>query len=193
MGVLRTAHGAWLALEGTSSSREQQLTCGDSYAKVILMASQTAKQSKDDSYPKPKLSTVFGLGFLFALPFIMGSFLFNAYQKLDYGTLADVQGMSMIFIGLFMAFVVLSVVALKMYHTRLYMTYSTSRGIFWLSLFLLVPLLWMVRELTSGGQAQQFNEIIVRASIASVLFLIVSTLGIAVLSYVLARLTKKTQ
>jgi len=157
------------------------------------MVTRTAKQSKDDSYPKPKLSTVFGLGFLFALPFIMGSFLFNTYQKLDYGTLADVQGMSMIFIGLFMAFVVLSVVALKMYHTRLYMTYSTSRGIFWLSLFLLVPLLWMVRELTSGGQAQQFNEIIVRASIASVLFLIVSTLGIAVLSYVLARLTRKTQ
>jgi len=157
------------------------------------MASQTAKQSKDDSYPKPRLSTVFGLGLLFALPFIMGSFLFNAYQKLDYGTLADVQGMSMIFIGLFMAFVVLSVVALKMYHTRLYMTYSASRGIFWLSLFLLVPLLWTVRELTSGGQAQQFNEIIVRASIAAVLFLIVSTLGIAVLSYVLARLTKKTQ
>jgi len=155
------------------------------------MVTRTAKQSKEDSYPKPKVSTVFGLGLLFALPFIMGSFLFNVYQKLDYGTLTDVQGMSMIFIGLFMAFVVLSVVALKMYHNQLYMTYSMSRGIFWLSLFLLVPALWVIRTLIAGGDAQQIFEIIIRGSIATGLFLIVSAFGIAAIAYVLAKITKK--
>jgi len=157
------------------------------------MVAQTTKQSKENSYPKPKVSTIFGLGLLFALPFIMGNLLFNAYQKLEYGTLADVQGISMIFIGLFMAFVILSVVALKMFHARLYMTYSMSRGIFWLSLFLLIPALWVIRTLMSGDTAQQFSEIAIRGSIATVLFIVVSTCGITLIASVLERLTRKKQ
>jgi len=145
----------------------------------------------EPAYLKPTWLQVLSIGILLATPFVIGNFLFSAYQRLDYRTLADVQGTSILFIGLFMAVVVLSVVSLKEYHTRLYMTYNLSNGIFWLSLFLLVPVLWIARTLISGTHAQQFSEIVIRASIASVVFVLIATFGVALLAYMLEKLAKK--
>jgi hypothetical protein len=143
------------------------------------------------AYPIPSKRDVLVLGIFFAAPFIIGTFMFNAYQKYAYVYLADLQGMSMLFIGLFMAFVVLSVISLKEFHRRLYRMYNTAKGIFWLSLFLLIPVLWIVREGLSGTNAQHFNEIIIRGSIAALAYVCIATFGIALLAYVLERLTKQ--
>jgi len=152
---------------------------------------QPTRSPEISPYPKPTPWTVLALGIWLATPFVIGNFLFSIYLNLSYAHLADVQGMSMVFVVLFIAFVVLSVIALKEFHSRLYMAYNTSRGIFWLSLFLLVPVLWVIRGLIAGTHAQFFAEIITRASIAAGVLVVVATSGVTLLAYMLEKLTKQ--
>ena len=139
-----------------------------------------------------KWSTTLIVAFVLTLPFAAANALFGFYQKSSYASLTDIQSASIGFIVMLFLLAGLFIFCLKFSADELYRTYSTSRFIFYVTLFLFIPSCYYLSSITGGAPGQNAQELITRSLVFAGLAVIASTVIIAVLTIIASRASRKT-